>query len=372
MAPALGFATGRREGFPEAFARLQLEAAELPIAARAVDVSALDQRRGHDAVQSIRVLLTDLLALPDRLRLVRADAQEQRAVVERSEEQQITDLERAGDAHAVSHRRRECVGPDDLARLRLQRVHRLGMPEDELTFARKFINHRRRVARLLRTERAPEFLARVLVVGDGDAALAARETDDFLSIHERMTGEAPHRRLEAEFLFEIMRPQRGALHGVEADQVSFGPERIDFSLRHRGRDARSRRVAHRVGALVFVLPQDFSIGLIETQHALAPGNRAAVEGALGILRVLRQLPVHHIHAALRHRWPRVPAADGRAPAIGETIRRQFLHNARLAPDPVALGAEPLRPVLGAERERRERDEAERQRRGAEASAPVGP
>src|SRR5690349_24648635 len=39
VAPALGLAAGRHEGFPEALARLQLQAAELAIAARAVEVA---------------------------------------------------------------------------------------------------------------------------------------------------------------------------------------------------------------------------------------------------------------------------------------------------------------------------------------------
>src|SRR5262245_3276541 len=55
VAPALGLAAGRREGFPEALAGFQLQAAKLAVAARAVDIAVLDQRRRHDAVQTVRV-----------------------------------------------------------------------------------------------------------------------------------------------------------------------------------------------------------------------------------------------------------------------------------------------------------------------------
>src|SRR5262245_42428115 len=65
VAPARRLAAGWRERFPKPLARLQLQAAELSVAAWAVDVAVLDQWRGHHAMQSIRVHLGDLLALPD-------------------------------------------------------------------------------------------------------------------------------------------------------------------------------------------------------------------------------------------------------------------------------------------------------------------
>src|SRR6185503_13273711 len=100
MSPTFGFAAGWREGFPEPLAGIELQAAELTVAARAVDVAVLDERCGHDAVQAVRVLLTGLLALPDKRRLVGIDAQQQRTVVERGEKKQVADFARTGNRHA--------------------------------------------------------------------------------------------------------------------------------------------------------------------------------------------------------------------------------------------------------------------------------
>lgn len=77
VAPALGLAAGGRKGFPESLARFQFQTAKLAVAAGAVDVAILDERRGHHAVQSVGFFLTHLLALPDDGRFVGFDAQEQ-------------------------------------------------------------------------------------------------------------------------------------------------------------------------------------------------------------------------------------------------------------------------------------------------------
>src|SRR4051812_45115927 len=103
------------------------------------------------------------------------------------------------------------------------------MPDDDLPFAGKLINHRRRVTWFLCAERAPEFLAGVFVECDGNAAIAAGETNEFLSIRERMTGEAPHWSFDLETFFEVVGPNRRAFLCIEAKQISFRAQRINFS-----------------------------------------------------------------------------------------------------------------------------------------------
>src|SRR5437762_2449259 len=71
VAPTLGFAGGWLERFPGALAGLGLQATELAVTARSINVSLFQKRRAHDAVQAVGVLLTDLLALPDQRRFVR-------------------------------------------------------------------------------------------------------------------------------------------------------------------------------------------------------------------------------------------------------------------------------------------------------------
>ena len=53
VAPPGGLAGGGRERFPEAFAGLELQAAKLAVAARAVDEAVFNQGRGHHAVQAV-------------------------------------------------------------------------------------------------------------------------------------------------------------------------------------------------------------------------------------------------------------------------------------------------------------------------------
>ena len=55
---------GGAEGFPNPLAGGGLEAAQLAVAANAVDVSVLQERRAQGGVQGVGVLFADALALP--------------------------------------------------------------------------------------------------------------------------------------------------------------------------------------------------------------------------------------------------------------------------------------------------------------------
>lgn len=77
------------------------------------------------------------------------------------------------------------------------------MPEDELFLAASLDHGRRCIARLAGIERTPDFFAGVFVKGHRDAAGAATEADEALSIEQRMTGEAPHRCGGSKVFFEV-------------------------------------------------------------------------------------------------------------------------------------------------------------------------
>src|SRR5262249_44301924 len=68
--------------------------------------------------------------------------------------------------------------------------------------------------------------------------------------------------------------------------------------------------------------------------------------ALGVLRVLVQDAVRDVDAAVRHRRTGVAGADRGPPHLLGALGAELLDQAALAPDAVALGPEPLRPIVG--------------------------
>src|ERR1043166_4544744 len=107
------------------------------------------------------------------------------------------------------------------------------MPENELSSAARFVDHRRTVAGLFGRQGAPKLFACVLVERDDRAALARSQADQFLSVNQWVPGEPPERCLDTQFLLKIVRPKNFAVARVEAKEVSFGPERIHFALAAR-------------------------------------------------------------------------------------------------------------------------------------------
>src|ERR1017187_7686397 len=58
---------GGAEGFPKPLSAGGLEAAQLAVAANAVDISVLQERRAQGAVQSVGILFAHALALPNQI-----------------------------------------------------------------------------------------------------------------------------------------------------------------------------------------------------------------------------------------------------------------------------------------------------------------
>lgn len=148
------------------------------------------------------------------------------------------------------------MGPEDFAGGGIERIHGLRMPEDELFGATGLDDHGRAVAGLACVEGAPELLAGVFVEGNGDAAGPAAEADEALAIEQRMTGEAPHWGLGGVFGFEIVRPENLAAGGIEAEEISLCAESPHFAAADQRGAARAGGVAHGVGAVVAMLPDE--------------------------------------------------------------------------------------------------------------------
>src|SRR5207248_5711572 len=105
--------------FPDTLTGRSLQAAQLAVTAHAVNVAVHQERGRHDAVQAVGtiVVLALSFSLPDdrRLGLARVEAEHQRTVVKRGDEEQIARLARGGDAQARLDL--EGLGPVHLARL---------------------------------------------------------------------------------------------------------------------------------------------------------------------------------------------------------------------------------------------------------------
>src|SRR3989442_3477109 len=99
-----------------------------------------------------------------------------------------------------------------------------------------------------------------------------------------MSGPAPHWSLDAEILLELVRPDDRAFVSIEAEQIAFGAERIEFVIGDGGRDARPSGVAYGVGAIVFTLPKDVAVGFIQAEHALGATNLIACESIRPVRR----------------------------------------------------------------------------------------
>src|SRR5262249_1662896 len=147
-------------------------------------------------------------------------------------------------------------------------------------------------------------------------------------------------------LDEVLRPDRLARGGVQAEEVAHGAHGVDLAPGHGRRRPRAGRVTDLVRAVVLVRPEHVARGLVEAEDALAAGDGIAGEEVIGVAGPLRHRAAGDVHAALGDGRPGVPPAQRRAPAGLEAVGGELVHDAGLAPDAVALRAEPLRPVVG--------------------------
>jgi hypothetical protein len=247
----------------------------------------------------------------------------------------------------------ERLGPINFAGFRIQAIDGGGMPEDELALAADFIDHRRGITGLGGRQFLPNDVAGVLVESDGDAILAARQADEAAAVNERMAREAPMGHGAIEQLGQIFVPDLLPFGRVQTHQVAHGAEGINLIAVHHGRAARSGGVANFIRTGIIVDPELFASLGVEAEHALGPLHARLREGRGGVFDLVAPDPIGDEDLALGDRRPRITLIDRLPPQDVRPGRREFLDDAGFAPDAIALGPQPLRPVVGSHGLRKE-------------------
>src|SRR5688572_2212737 len=93
-----------------------------------------------------------------------------------------------------------------------------------------------------------------------------------------------------------------------------------------------------------MFPNYFAVCFVETEHAFVAGNNTPLEW---VATTLARLAIGQVNASTAHRRAGVTGMHGHAPLHLQPGLGKFLKDARLAPDPIALRPEPLRPVIRA-------------------------
>src|SRR5262249_42735991 len=162
----------------------------------------------------------------------------------------IARLSRSGDAESRADAPR--VRPVQLATLGIERVDRFGVPDDDLPRATCVDDRRRTIARLARTQGAPEFFSGALAKHHRHAALASDETNQLPAIEQRMARETPDGSFHLEVLLKIARPEHLSVRAIQAPEIPLRAQRIHFSTMDQRRGTRPSGVAHGVWAIVLV------------------------------------------------------------------------------------------------------------------------
>src|SRR5262245_52864953 len=113
-----------------------------------------------------------------------------------------------------------------------------------------------------------------------------------------MSGESPKRRWNLVSLVEIQFPNFLTAERVETEEISFCSERVDFSSIYQRSGPWPGGITDRVRTIIVVLPEDFTILLVQTEHALGPINFAAVERVSLAVGTWFEQPIRQINATL--------------------------------------------------------------------------
>ena len=197
--------------------------------------------------------------------------------------------------------------------------------------------------------RFPDFFAGVFVECDDVRAIATRERDEFLAVDQRVCGITPERRAVLVRRLQIFLPNDFTL-SIEANEVTFGTERIDFAAVNERGATRAVRVAHRILDGVFVLPDLVAVGFVEAEDAFEAGEFLAIRVPFGHL-IFRQV-IHDENLALGHGRAAIRTGDFRSPNDLRPALRELLENPRFLPHVIAGRPHPLRPVVRTPRHRR--------------------
>src|SRR5262249_5155797 len=119
-----------------------------------------------------------------------------------------------------------------------------------------------------------------------------------------------------------------------------------------------------VGAIVLVLPEDLAVHPVQAQHALRPGQ-AVLSRCFDAAGRFVALAVHDVDTLSGHAGTGETTANLGPPEDGGAAGRELVEDPRLAPDAVALRAEPLRPIVGQGARRYDRRKEAKQKQTAQ-------
>ena len=218
-------------------------------------------------MQLVGLLLIHAVPLPQQFGLIRADLQHAGAFVERREKQAIIQLARHRDAEAGFDVPWHV--PQDFAGFRIQRRHCGRMPDNQLSSATEFINHRRTVSCPGIIERSPDFLAGDFVEADHQPIFdAADESNQFPAINKRRRGHAPDGQFRPKVFWEVLLPEDFAILDIHAEHVALRSDEVNAVFIDDRGCSRPGRIADGVSSKVLVLPKLFPSLGIEAQQSL--------------------------------------------------------------------------------------------------------
>src|SRR5262249_14854675 len=111
------------------------------------------------------------------------------------------------------------------------------------------------------------------------------------------------------------------------------------------------RITHRVRTVIFVLPNNLAIFLIQTKDSFLAVNYSAGKRISRIIRAFSKLPIGHVDAPLRNRRPGISCANRRSPKNWRSIRRKFLPDARSPQNTIPFRPKQLRQIIRKKRAR---------------------
>ena len=219
------------------------------------------------------------------------------------------------------------------------------MPDDELPDAAGLVDDRLAVAHLADdVEGAPQLLPGPLVERHHQRVrLAADDGDQPVAVDQRRARDTPGGDAGVVVVDIVLRPDQLARFDIDTTQNPGRADRIHAVAVDRWRGARAagvRDLQHAVRRGPLVGPQLLPGRLVEGDEALGAVERAR-------LRILQ--PVENEHAPARHGRSRETGSDRRPPRNLQGGIRKLVDDPGLVPDRQAVGAAPLRPVLGAHR-----------------------
>ena len=91
-------------------------------------------------------------------------------------------------------------------------------------------------------------------------------------------------------------------------EIPLGAEGVNDAIDDRRRAARSTGIRDRIGAVVFVLPEEPAIGGIKTENPLPTGKLRALRWIVGHRPPVAEEVIDEIDAAIGHRRCRIAAA----------------------------------------------------------------